>query len=110
MTDALTNENRSLRFRKRPLEVDAWQYDGAYHLDDAPTWVREYTGEHVSPTGHRSRHRIKPDIGLFGDWLLMIPTLEGVMCAGKGDWVIRGVKGEVYPCKPDIFEATYERA
>lgn len=38
-----------------------------------------------------------------------IKTLEGVMHANAGDWIIRGVKGEVYPCKPDIFEATYER-
>lgn len=37
-----------------------------------------------------------------------IPTLEGLMIASEGDWIIRGVKGEIYPCKPDIFEATYE--
>ena len=39
---------------------------------------------------------------------LDIPTLEGVMHANPGDWIIRGVKGELYPCKPDIFEASYE--
>jgi hypothetical protein len=39
---------------------------------------------------------------------LLIPTLEGVMLAVEGDWIIRGIKGEFYPCKPDIFEATYE--
>lgn len=39
---------------------------------------------------------------------LTIPTLEGDMVAQDGDWIIRGVKGELYPCKPDIFEATYE--
>jgi len=39
-----------------------------------------------------------------------IPTLEGNMCISDGDWIIRGVKGEFYPCKPDIFEATYEKA
>lgn len=38
-----------------------------------------------------------------------IYTLEGIMQADKGDWIITGVKGEQYPCKPDIFEATYER-
>jgi hypothetical protein len=38
-----------------------------------------------------------------------IKTLEGTMVANPGDWIIRGVKGELYPCKPDIFEATYER-
>ncbi|WP_422929019.1 hypothetical protein [Singulisphaera sp. PoT] len=41
---------------------------------------------------------------------LCIPTPEGVMLANPGDWIITGVKGEVYPCKPDIFEATYEPA
>lgn len=41
---------------------------------------------------------------------MLIPTLEGIMVAQEGDWVIRGVKGELYPCKPDIFEATYEGA
>lgn len=39
---------------------------------------------------------------------IAIPTLEGTMTAQIGDWIIRGIKGEYYPCKPDIFEATYE--
>jgi hypothetical protein len=39
---------------------------------------------------------------------VQIETLEGVMTASPGDWIITGVKGEQYPCKPDIFEATYE--
>lgn len=39
---------------------------------------------------------------------LVIPTLEGAMLANEGDWIIRGVKGELYPCKSDIFELTYE--
>lgn len=39
---------------------------------------------------------------------LAIPTLEGTMYASENDWIIKGVKGEIYPCKPDIFEATYE--
>ena len=38
-----------------------------------------------------------------------IETLEGIMKANTGDWIIRGVKGEVYPCKPDVFEMTYEK-
>jgi len=41
---------------------------------------------------------------------LRIPTLEGTMVANTGDYIIRGVQGEYYPCKPDIFEATYEKA
>ena len=38
-----------------------------------------------------------------------IETLEGVMKADKGDWIIKGVKGELYPCKPDVFKMTYEK-
>jgi len=41
---------------------------------------------------------------------VLIPTMEGVMKASPGDWIITGVKGEKYPCKPDIFTATYEKA
>ena len=44
----------------------------------------------------------------FGGGVLDVVTLEGCLSASPGDWIIRGVKGEVYPCKPDIFEATYE--
>lgn len=43
-----------------------------------------------------------------GNTEVEIPTLEGTMIAKHGDWVIKGVKGEIYPCKADIFEATYE--
>jgi hypothetical protein len=42
------------------------------------------------------------------DGELLIHTLEGVMTAKPGDWIIKGVSGEIYPCKPDIFKATYE--
>lgn len=48
-----------------------------------------------------------PDGGRIG---LQIPTLEGLLTAQEDDWVIKGVKGELYPCKPDIFAQTYEKA
>ena len=41
---------------------------------------------------------------------ILIPTLEGLMVGIEGDYIIKGIKGEIYPCKPDIFEATYEKA
>lgn len=50
------------------------------------------------PSGHQEGEEIQ----------LLIPTLEGLMTADEGDWIIKGIKGEIYPCKPDIFEATYE--
>lgn len=60
---------------------------------------------------------VKQIIAMKGDGLginnsedgLYIATLEGVMKADKGDWIIKGIKGEMYPCKPDIFELTYEQ-
>ncbi len=76
------------RYRKKPVVIDAIQYDGTFPLD----FLRE--GEQV----------YSADDGLN------IDTLEGTMHATVGDWIIRGVQGELYPCKPDIFDATYEPA
>lgn len=53
--------------------------------------------------------RTSPQFPLLKDGLsLLIKTLEGEMMADPGDWIIKGIKGELYPCKPDIFAATYE--
>jgi len=74
-------------YRKKPVVIQAWQL-----LEEnlpAPDWM---TGKFTAPLQ------------------VQIDTLEGVMTAKKGDWIIRGVQGEIYPCKPDIFEATYEPA
>jgi len=54
------------------------------------------------------KQKVFPDEPLRCLWFLMIPTLEGEMEASPGDWIIKGVKGEFYPCKPDIFAETYE--
>jgi hypothetical protein len=64
-------------------------------------------GPHVSPF---KQYRKKPVIidAYQTDVAIQIETLEGVMTANPGDWIIRGVKGEVYPCKDDIFQLTYE--
>jgi hypothetical protein len=70
------------KFRKKPVVIEAWQFNGTNFPAVYPfIWVgRE----------------------------LKVETLAGDMTVSPGDWVITGVKGEVYPCKPDIFEATYE--
>ena len=80
------------RFRKRPVEIEAIQWDGTdcYEL---VAFVGESLGR-ISPGG----------TGAYAQIL----TLEGAVYAAAGDWIIRGVKGEFYPCKPDIFELTYE--
>lgn len=79
------------KFRKKPIVIDAVQYDG----------TESSVVEILTMRGDTSALRVEHDE-------LLIPTLEGVMWASKGDWIIKGVKGELYPCKPDIFEATYE--
>ena len=81
------------RFRKKPVVIEAEQwFPGKYNIDS----VRE--DFHQTADGERL-----PNLGY-------IETLEGRMTVSPGDWVITGVKGEKYPCKPDIFEATYEPA
>jgi hypothetical protein len=85
------------RYRKKPVEIEAMQ------LEDTQTSalaVAEWSGGHYSPDSN-------PD-GSEAMHFVIIRTLEGDMLASPGDYVIRGVKGEFYPCKPDIFEATYE--
>ena len=91
------------RFRKKPVEIEAIQWDGTeVCLETILPWIDfdalPDDGVHVGKgVGY------VPALGT-----LDIPTLEGTMTASPGDWIIRGVKGEFYPCKPDIFEMTYE--
>ncbi|MDQ3580003.1 MAG: hypothetical protein M3443_20880 [Actinomycetota bacterium] len=83
-------------FRKKPVEIQAIQFTGEpTNFDNVCTFLGEQ--QH----GHREEE--------FGpNAHVLIYTLEGEMRASVGDWIIRGVKGEFYPCKPDIFAATYE--
>ena len=99
-----------MKFRKKPVIVEAiqlrWEtwsevcaFVGVGKLSDGKP-----EGCYVGPDGFRRKGRENSDrIGL------MIPTLEGTMIAVQNDWIIRGVKGELYSCKPDIFELTYEK-
>jgi len=80
------------KFRKKPIVVEAICYDGT--RESAEECAR-FMGSTLQP-----RHWVGGTLG--------VRTLEGFLVAYAGDWIIRGVKGEFYPCKPDIFEATYE--
>lgn len=82
-------------FRKKPIVIKAVQWHG-----------NNWTEIAVFHRGDDFLTEQQED----GSRNLLIRTLEGTMSALPGDWVIEGVKGEVYPCKPDIFEATYEPA
>lgn len=92
-----------MQYRKKPVVIEAMQWTGKNLAQ-----VLAFTGKHPK----------------WGDWftsyddyaahvaqdhnIFKVFTLEGVMEASPGDWIIRGVKGELYPCKPDIFAATYD--
>jgi len=83
------------RWRKKPVEIEARQYDGLVIIGHPITrWIKERGGRYTWTTDTPQR--------------LAIVTLEGEMTVAPGDWVIQGVEGEFYPCKPDIFDATYE--
>ena len=81
-----------MKFRKKPVVIEAVEWDGTNGSLDEIADLALDCGRRVQLVGGQ----------------LEIPTLEGVMTASLGDWVIKGVQGEIYPCKPDIFEATYE--
>ena len=76
-----------MKFRKKPVVIDAVQWTGENHDE-----IHDFCN-------------IRP-----GTLWVGIETLEGTMFANIGDWIIKGVQGEFYPCKPDIFTATYEPA
>ena len=89
----------SMRYRKKPIVIEAFQFHRAIGAcaDNAPIWFIQ--------AEHEGKVRVWSDDEVP---YCMIETLEGRMKAENGDWIIKGVKGEFYPCKPDIFAATYE--
>ena len=91
-----------MRYRKKPVVIDAIQWTGLN-----PQEIKDFVGESCkidySDAAYEAGVRlVKADV--------TIRTLEGDMSASVGDYIIKGVKGEFYPCKPDIFEKTYEPA
>ena len=75
------------KYKKKPVVIEAIRFIGSNYEE-----IREFIGENA----------------LCSDLSIVIPTLEGDMVAQKGDYIIKGVQGEFYPCKPDIFTETYE--
>lgn len=91
------------KFRKKPVVIEAFQFKPVWRpvigacAENAPVWFLQAECDGIAV--------------VWGDDEVpycMIKTLEGSMKASEGDWIIKGVKGEIYPCKPDIFQATYE--
>lgn len=85
-----------MRYRKKPVVIEAFQLPAVDDWNIAPfmDWAEEQ-GLHNYTSGR--------------DESIVIETLEGSMQADPGDWIIKGVAGEFYPCKPEIFEQTYEQ-
>ncbi len=89
-----------MRFKTKPIEIEAFEYTG--DVSAALAWSAE-----VSPGISAGTYLY--GVGRDEDPQLKIHTLEGDMHVSRGDWVIKGLKGEFYPCKPDVFAQKYER-
>lgn len=86
------------RYRKRPVEIDAVRYDGRN---------RDEVVAFIGGLGKVEEKKVSgPGRGMHEG--IVIHTLEGDMTASVGDWIIKGIAGEFYPCRDDIFRATYE--
>lgn len=81
-----------MKFRNKPVVIEAVLWNGT-QVSEVTEWIRDAL--------------YNDTIMRFGD-KVVIKALEGDMIANPGDYIIKGVKGELYPCKPDIFEQTYE--
>ena len=97
-----------MKFRKKPIVIEAFQMTRERRTDntDWPEWLNEAWNRPWSQVGAVSSE----DFPNGGKDRLLIHTMEGEMTVGWDDWIIQGVKGELYACKPDIFAATYESA
>ena len=89
-----------MKFRKKPVVIEAIQIEKRMDLASPDWWAEAVQSNAVTLQGMGKFTRDMPCV--------FIPTLEGVMRGDAGDWIIRGVSGELYPCKPDIFDMTYE--
>jgi len=80
-----------MKFRKKPIVIEAFRYN----VDPRPDWFQDKVSDLTI---------------LTTESFCRIQTLEGLMTGDKGDYIIQGIQGEIYPCKPSIFEASYEPA
>lgn len=96
------------KFRKKPVVIEAFQMTRQRRADnsDWPAWLHAAWNEsdHSKPGALFPKNHPNSD----GTDPLYVMTLEGGLLVGWDDWIIRGVSGELYPCKPDIFAATYD--
>ena len=87
-----------MKYRKKPVVIEAFKWTGGPDQTEDPVWIIEAIKNGI----------VRFENSGTSDIALLIDTLEGTHRANTGDFIIQGIKGELYPCKPDIFEATYE--
>ena len=92
-----------MKYRKKPIVIETFQYDGDLMNTNGNYYVPEW-----AVLSHKAGILFFDSIGKE-PCELFVETLEGKMRVSVGDYVIQGVNGELYPCKPDIFEKTYEK-
>lgn len=101
------------KYRKKPIVVEAFKWTGGQDQTEDPEWIVECLKSGRANVCKETESEeyydgnAKPVSHVVDVWL-EIETLEGTMRADQGDYIIKGIKGEIYPCKPDIFEASYE--
>lgn len=88
-----------MKYRKKPVVIEAMLYNKFEDYEKIVNWMKE--SGNTNALADEIEYRTP---------LILIPTLEGNMAASPGDYIIKGVHGEFYPCKPDIFHKTYEEA
>lgn len=86
-----------MKYRKNPIVIEAFKWTADVTKDENPEWLMD---------------AIKSGLVWFNNGgtkqvTMIIATLEGNHTANRGDYIIKGIKGEIYPCKPDIFEVSY---
>jgi hypothetical protein len=90
----MTNDEVSTRYRKKPVIINAMRFCGEGSAQKIIDWAASFN--------------VSIEKAYGGQLCLSIPTLEGRMYANLGDFIIKGIAGEFYPCKPEIFKSTYE--
>ena len=92
------------QFRKKPVVIEAFQltYEAATSKSPIPRWAVDAEKE--------GKLKVSVTEKIYNSQFAEIKTLEGVMTANANDWIIKGVQDEIYPCKKDIFEQTYDSA
>lgn len=95
-----------IRFRKKPVEIEAMHFSSVSNGPRIARWISDNGGS--CEFSYAVPDVVARTVQDLGHCYIEIQTLEGAMRATLDDWIIRGVKGEFYPCKHDIFTATYE--